>query len=343
MSSTIHDAAVLGAGISGLSAARRLAEAGLDVVVLEKSRGPGGRAATRRIACSEGGQVRMDHGAQFFTARDTLFRAQLADWLTRGVCHEWATGFHTWDGSALLPPDPKWDAPRYACAAGMNALGKDLAAGLDVRTDCKIVSVRRDDSVWFLEAEDGSAVHARALLCSAPIPQSLALLEQGLTPEEHGYLSRFSYGPCLAVMAIYGKQTKFPAWNGIQVRDAGSPLAWMALDSSKRKPEATRPALVLHATPDFSATHAAAPEDREGAAQRMLEEAACIAGDWAGTPEQSTQHWWRYAMPAEDGTAEGFYRGESGLYVIGDAFEGGRIEGAWLSGRKAAEDLLMKA
>lgn len=341
---TIHDIAILGAGISGLSAAQRLSGHGLDLIVVDKSRGLGGRAATRRVACSDGQQVAIDHGAQFFTARDPLFRAQVADWVARGICREWANGFYTWDGNALLPPDPKWDAPRYACPAGMNALGKDLAAGLDVRTNCKIISVRRDDSVWVLEPEgDGPEIRARALLCSAPIPQSLELLVHGLTPEEREYLSRFSYGPCLAVMAIYGEGTKLPAWNGIQVRDAGSPLAWMALDSSKRTPGASRPALVLHATPDFSETHAAAPEDRERAARRMLEEAACIAGDWAGTPEQWTQHWWRYAMPAEDGTAEGFYRGGSGLYLIGDAFEGGRIEGAWLSGRKAAEDLLMRA
>ena len=57
--------AILGAGMAGAAAARRLAEAGLDVRVFDKGRGIGGRMATRR---TEAG-ARFDHGAQFFRAK----------------------------------------------------------------------------------------------------------------------------------------------------------------------------------------------------------------------------------------------------------------------------------
>ena len=53
--------AVVGAGVTGLTAARHLAPS-FDVVVVDKGRGVGGRLATRRI-----GDATFDHGAQFIT------------------------------------------------------------------------------------------------------------------------------------------------------------------------------------------------------------------------------------------------------------------------------------
>ena len=44
-----YDIVVVGAGIAGLMASTYLSKAGYKVAVLEKSRGVGGRMATRRI------------------------------------------------------------------------------------------------------------------------------------------------------------------------------------------------------------------------------------------------------------------------------------------------------
>src|SRR6478672_4303562 len=48
-SSFVFDVAVIGAGISGISCAQQLRQVGYRVVVVEKSRGLGGRMATRRV------------------------------------------------------------------------------------------------------------------------------------------------------------------------------------------------------------------------------------------------------------------------------------------------------
>ena len=65
---------VIGAGIAGGYLGSALGQLGHEVVVFEKSRGFGGRLATRR-----GDAVQFDHGAPFFTARTALFKELLAE------------------------------------------------------------------------------------------------------------------------------------------------------------------------------------------------------------------------------------------------------------------------
>ena len=65
----LHDVAILGAGISGLAAARDLAAAGLDVVVLEARDRPGGRIETLHDPAPHGLETgaQMIHGSRAAT------------------------------------------------------------------------------------------------------------------------------------------------------------------------------------------------------------------------------------------------------------------------------------
>ena len=74
------DILIIGGGMAGLSAATALAAVGQRIIVLDKGRGPGGRMAARRAEIG-GEQVGFDHGAQYFTARDPRFQAEVARWL----------------------------------------------------------------------------------------------------------------------------------------------------------------------------------------------------------------------------------------------------------------------
>ena len=71
--------AVIGAGLAGLTVARELSQYH-QVTVFEKSRGVGGRLATRYA-----GDYEFDHGAQFFTAKSPQFQAFLKPLIDQGV------------------------------------------------------------------------------------------------------------------------------------------------------------------------------------------------------------------------------------------------------------------
>lgn len=322
------DVLVVGAGVAGLTAAGALRERGLSVLVLEKSRGLGGRAATRRR-----GDLRIDHGAQFFTARDPRFQARVDAWLATGDVVVWTRGVPVWRPDAgWTEPGP--DAhPRYAPPAGMSALGRLLGAGVEVRREAPVARVTRIPPRWHLTLADGSTVAARAALLTAPAPQARTLLADAqVAPAAAETLAALEFEPCFAVLAGYDDVAP-PPWPAVRVE--GHPdLAWVANDGSRRGPGggAGPTVLVLHATPTFTRTHMDAPHD--DVAQALLGAATELV-PWADRPAWRDVHRWRYARPVTS-RPEPYLMAAPGLLVAGDAFGSDRIEGAFLSGLAAA-------
>ena len=79
--------AIIGAGLAGLTAANILKN-NANITLFEKSRGVGGRIATRR---SE--PYFFDHGAQFFKARSAEFKDFINPMIKQGIIQTWNARF----------------------------------------------------------------------------------------------------------------------------------------------------------------------------------------------------------------------------------------------------------
>lgn len=316
------DVAVVGAGVAGLRAARTLGETGVEPLVLEKSRGLGGRAATRRLH----GAV-ADHGAQYFTVRDPRFQQQVDVWERAGALQVWARGFH-----ALTPKGlevPREGHPRYAFADGMNTFGKLLGEGIRVTRSAKVVGLTRVAQGWELGLEDGTVRRARRVLLNLPAPQALELAGSLLSTGLRNALEEVTFAPCLALMAGFAHAP--PAWRGVVVEDEANPLSWLACDSSKRRAPGET-VLVLHGNPAFSQDFLETPE---AAVPQMLEVAATLG---FSEPTWTALQRWRYAKVTQPHDAP--YLQDDTLFFCGDWCGGAKLEAAYLSGLEVAEAML---
>ncbi|MFT3851663.1 MAG: FAD-dependent oxidoreductase [Ilumatobacteraceae bacterium] len=307
---------VVGAGLAGLSAAGRLTAAGHDVTVFERSRGPGGRMATRRI-----GPATLDHGAQFLTVRSSRFTALVSAWIAEDLVFEWCRGF----------TEPADGFPRYAVRGGMNALPKLLARGLDVRYGALVFAVARIDGGWEVLLDDGSRHRCDGLVLTCPVPQSFSLLVTAEV-ELPEVLVRTDYDRTLCLLAVLDRPSAVPAPGGLQ----GVPDLTFVGDNQAKGISAV-PALTVHADPAWSGAWWSA--DRVATADALLALVAPFVGDARVVAHQVKR--WRFATP-QTIWPEPCWAAPSGPPVVlaGDAFAGPRVEGAVLSGLAAADVLI---
>ncbi len=310
---------IVGAGIAGLMAARELSLRGWTPIVMDKGRGVGGRMATRRM-----GAARVDHGAQYFTARDPRFRSHLEAWCARG-----AARIRQDAAPGTIP------AIRYIGLPTMTGVAKNLAAPLSPHLKRRALRVDFDGDTWTVSCEENESYRARWLLLTPPLPQALALLDASGVPlptADRGELGRITYEKCLAVMATLTGPSRLPEPGWLRLEDP-EPLALVA--DNQRKGVSPVPAVTLHSGPEFAHDRYDAPADEK------IAPLVAAAEPYIGASIGEVQvHGWRFAKPKSLFASDHYCHSPLQLALAGDAFGGGRVEGAALSGIAAAEVII---
>lgn len=305
------DFAIIGAGMAGLACADALKDAGHNLALFDKGRGPGCRMSTRRMETPLG-DVAFDHGAQYFTARDPGFRRLTDAWCAAKIVLPWpAAGVDTWVG---IP--------------GMNAPVRHMAASHAVAWGRLVTGIVRNTDHWWLVGEEGKVGPFKAVILAIPAEQAAAILSLHDFPMARFALMARSQ-PCWTGMFVFDRPLDDVA---PVIRNQGE-IAWATRNSAK--PGRCGPeAWVIQANACWTNTWLEAPQEQVSA--MLLAALAEQTGRPIQEPIAAASHRWRYALSA--GTGDGaLWNHDLGLGACGDWLLGPRVECAWLSGRMMAD------
>ncbi len=361
---------LVGAGAAAAGFAYSLRDSPVEITVLEKSRGVGGRAATRR---KDG--VRYDHGANYVTDADTrtteLLRSLGADGLVTIDKPVW-----TFDElGSIESGDPERQHRKWTWEAGITQLAKRLFAETDaeIEFETRVEALRERDDEWTLTDTDG-ATHGPfdAVVLTPPAPQTAELVSatdaatlEGEAGDGHGdegsdaqaaqntlttlesAIRAVPYRTVRTLVLSYPFTLEVP-WYALVNTDREHAIGWLAREECKPgHVPSGESLLIVQMGPDWSTAQYDVP--LEVAADEVAEMVAeLLEDDRLAEPSWVDDQGWRYALPeagleGADDTSDGEKGGEDdegddgddtsdGEKGIADALEAAREVGLFFAG-----------
>ncbi|WP_166268213.1 NAD(P)/FAD-dependent oxidoreductase [Marinobacter caseinilyticus] len=323
----IRRIAVIGSGIAGLTVAHRLQALNLEVTVFEKSRGPGGRLAAKRLPTQGDHSGSADIGAQYFTIRNPDFRHFLDKHAGTDTYQEWPATLRyqcqdgCWEG--FRP------ATRYVGSPRMTAITRALSTNLNIRYETRIGSMAcTDNGEWQLMDTEGQHQGLfDAIIVTAPPAQARDFLEaSGMASHALELQPHIEKMQACWTVVVHFKDSLGLDYQGMQ--PYSDILQWAANNSSKPGRQDNGEWWVLHGKPDWSDVNQNASST---AVTDSLLNAFQLATGCLQPPETTLAHRWLYAKSSSPTGPGHLWFAESQVGVIGDWLHGGRVEGAFES------------
>jgi predicted NAD/FAD-dependent oxidoreductase len=316
--------AIIGAGLAGLTLARELSDYA-EVTVFEKARGVGGRMSTRYAE-----PFYFDHGAQFFTARDELFRSFVHRHIDSGDIAEWKGKIMSFE-KGKSPNKSMWFEPHYVATPNMNSLCKTLSSDLSLVVNTEIAPLTaKQENGWHVTDKNGAALGCFDwVISTAPPAQTARLFGEHMAA--NALVREVTLLGCYTLMIGFKKPWD-KQWIAATIRN--HPLQWLAANSTKpgRDPNVT--CLVAHSSHEWAEAHM---DDDMAAAQAFLfEQLQDVTGLDISPCDYLSSHRWRYANLSERQSLEPYFDVQSKLASVGDWCAASRIEDVWLASHKLA-------
>ncbi len=318
--------AIIGAGLSGLSLAKRLVDNHFDVKIFEKSRGCGGRMSSKRTDVGY-----FDHGAQYFSAQSEMFQKFIKPYVDDGTLIHWKPKFGHMDKAGAFTTK-EMNYPIYIPKGRMTHWAKAMAEEFEIEYGVEIAHCSKNARGSCLFDQNRNNLGDYDLVVStAPAPQTEKILNIELP-------NVVQMVGCYALMLRCNNSISIP-FDIIRFED--DMLDIMSLQSARRDGDIKDQAMniLVQTTNMWAEQHL--EEDQSDIAKRMTAHFAEKLSIPIDKLEIIRLHRWLYAStPTPLAGLDYIFEPNAAMAACGDWCVGSKVEAAFLSAAALGEEII---
>ena len=309
----MKDFCILGSGIAGSTIAD-LVQKKYSIEVFDKARGAGGRSATRKYL----NQLNFDHGLQYFSPKNKMFKNFIKKLEKKKVIKEWL-GTH-------IDFTFKESKKKYIGKKGNNDICKFLLKNIKVNYNCAITKIVFKKKYWTVTLKNKKKIDFKNLILTCPYPQVKLLAGKYLTNKIKKFNVKME--PNITVMAV--TKQEFMPLSSFKINN--KLISWIANENSKKRFKSKFNLWTIQASLKFSKKIINSyKKKRMFFSSIIVKEFSKILGINQKKIIFKDIHGWKYAYSLGDKKIDSFWSRKYNLGICGDWINGSKAEDAWLS------------
>ena len=324
----MKNVAVIGAGITGITLANLLQKK-VNLTVFEKSRGVGGRMATRRAE-----PYQFNHGAQYFKIENKEFKNFLQPLIQNKIIKHLEANHIEILNKEVIKRTKTYNKIYYTPVSKMNSVVKYLINNnFFIKLLCKIDKTIKENDKWFIiDSDKASYGPYDWLFITIPPNQALEILYNNFKFLD--IIKKIKMRSCYSLMLGFEKIKEFDFDTALFLDED---VQWLSI-RKKIIENKKYYNLLINSSYNFAEKNVNGSKDK--ISDYLIKQVSDIIKYELNNYEHKALHFWKYAMSEKNNNLGSLLDENLKVIVCGDWCMNGKVEGGFLSARDATSKLL---
>ena len=324
----MKNVAIIGAGITGVTVANLLQKK-YNLTVFEKSRGVGGRIATRRAE-----PYQFNHGAQYFKVENKEFKDFVQPLMVNKIIKPLKTNQIEILNKNVIKRTKIYNQQYFTAGSKMNSVVKYLINNnFSIKLLCKIEKILKENDNWFIiDSNKVSYGPYNWLFITIPPNQAIEILYNNFKFLD--IIKKIKMRSCYSLMLGFDEIKEFDFDTALFLDED---VKWLSI-SKKILEKKEYYNLLINSSYNFAEQNINGSKDK--ISNYLIKQVSDILQCELNNYKHKALHFWKYAMSEKNNNLGSLFDEDLKVIVCGDWCMNGKVEGAFLSAKNAANKLL---